>query len=216
MQRLTKTIRKLKNARGSDLPKIKHVNNQLACRFSSADSNQKITKFKQTEATNTQIADIPTLKDFLNQQNPQETGASERVLGHLEIDPRDVLSGLKYHIQTYGCQMNVSDSEIVASILESSGMESSSSAEEADLVMLNTCAIRENAEEKVWSRLDMISSMMRKKGGDSGKVVGVLGCMAERLKERMVDKKKVIDLVVGPDAYRDLPHLVSSILVKFI
>jgi tRNA-2-methylthio-N6-dimethylallyladenosine synthase len=127
-----------------------------------------------------------------------------------ETAPNSNLSELKYFIQTYGCQMNTADSEIVASILEQAGMQSTPNLEDSDLVLLNTCAIRENAESKVWNRLDFINSINK----DKSKIVGVLGCMAERLKEKLVDRSKVVDLVVGPDAYRDLPNLVSNLLVR--
>ena len=116
--------------------------------------------------------------------------------------------------------MNSADTEIVASILEGAGMEFSENINEANLVMLNTCAIRENAEDKIWHRLNYLNSQKSRKefnnesGAKGKRIVGVLGCMAERLKEKMVEKNKVVDMVVGPDAYRDIPGLVSNILVS--
>jgi tRNA-2-methylthio-N6-dimethylallyladenosine synthase len=113
----------------------------------------------------------------------------------------------KYYIETYGCQMNVADSEVVASILGESGYEPVSDIKTADLILVNTCSIRENAEQRVWGRLDLFRSEKRKR---PQVVVGVLGCMAERLKEKLLESNKMVDIVVGPDAYRDLPMLLTS------
>jgi tRNA-2-methylthio-N6-dimethylallyladenosine synthase len=113
----------------------------------------------------------------------------------------------KVYIETYGCQMNVADSEIVVSILEKSGFLLTDVIQEADLILINTCSIRENAEQRVWGRLDIISTLKRKKPGIT---VGVIGCMAERLKEKLLETDKLVDLVVGPDAYRELPSLVTE------
>ena len=113
----------------------------------------------------------------------------------------------KYYIETYGCQMNVADSEVVASILGEAGYEPVSDIKTADLILVNTCSIRENAEQRVWGRLDFFRSEKRKR---PQVVVGVLGCMAERLKEKLLESDKMVDMVVGPDAYRDLPMLLTS------
>jgi tRNA-2-methylthio-N6-dimethylallyladenosine synthase len=113
----------------------------------------------------------------------------------------------KYYIETYGCQMNVADSEVVASILDEAGYEPVSDIKTADLILVNTCSIRENAEQRVWGRLDLFRSEKRKRPQI---VVGVLGCMAERLKEKLLESNKMVDMVVGPDAYCDLPMLLAS------
>jgi tRNA-2-methylthio-N6-dimethylallyladenosine synthase len=113
----------------------------------------------------------------------------------------------KLYIETYGCQMNVADSEVVASILTESGYTLTETLGEAELILINTCSIRENAEQRVWNRLDAIRAVKRKKPGT---VVGVIGCMAERLKENLLESDKLVDIVVGPDAYRELPKLVSE------
>lgn len=113
----------------------------------------------------------------------------------------------KYYIETYGCQMNVADSEVVASILGEAGYEPVSDIKGADLILVNTCSIRENAEQRVWGRLDLFRSEKRKR---PQVIVGVLGCMAERLKEKLLESDKMVDMVVGPDAYRDLPMLVEA------
>jgi tRNA-2-methylthio-N6-dimethylallyladenosine synthase len=114
----------------------------------------------------------------------------------------------KLYIESYGCQMNFSDSEIVASIMAENGFDTTDSAEKADLIFLNTCAIRENAEQKIRNRLVHLKGMKRNK---PELVVGVLGCMAERLKTKLLEEEKMVDMVVGPDAYRDLPNLVGQV-----
>lgn len=112
------------------------------------------------------------------------------------------------YIETYGCQMNFSDTEIVASVLSEMNYGFTSDIEEADLVFINTCSIRENAESKVWNRLKQFRSKKKEK---PHLMVGVLGCMAERMKSKLLEKEKLVDLVVGPDAYRDLPRLVGEV-----
>lgn len=112
-----------------------------------------------------------------------------------------------FYIESYGCQMNFSDSEIVASILNQSGFGYTKDFTKADLVLINTCSIREKAEQTIRKRLELFNSFKR---GKPDMMVGVLGCMAERLKEKLLDQEKIVDLVVGPDAYRDLPKLVAK------
>ncbi len=114
----------------------------------------------------------------------------------------------KLYIESYGCQMNFSDSEIVASIMQENGFGTVSNAEEADLIFLNTCAIRDKAEQTVRNRLVHLNAMKRK---NPELVIGILGCMAERLKAKFLEEEKMVDLVVGPDAYRDLPKLVGDV-----
>lgn len=117
-------------------------------------------------------------------------------------------NGKKLYLESYGCQMNFSDSEIVASILTQEGFETTRDMEEADVVLLNTCAIRDNAEQRVRNRLTHFKS---KKSEKPDLVVGVLGCMAERLKSQLLEEEKLVDLIAGPDAYRDLPGLISEV-----
>ncbi len=114
----------------------------------------------------------------------------------------------KLYIESYGCQMNFSDSEIVASIMREKGFATTSSPDDADLVLLNTCAIRDNAEQKVRNRLSTFVSLKRRKPDTT---IGVLGCMAERLKAKLLEEEKIVDMVVGPDAYRDLPRLLEEV-----
>lgn len=113
----------------------------------------------------------------------------------------------KFYIESYGCQMNFSDSEIVAAILNESGFGATRDFEEADLILLNTCSIREKAEQTVRKRLTDLRTV---KKNNPGALIGVLGCMAERLKSKLLEEEKLVDLVVGPDAYRTLPGLISG------
>ena len=114
----------------------------------------------------------------------------------------------KMYIESYGCQMNFSDSEIVASILEKEGFSPTSDITKADLVFVNTCSIREKAENTVRKRLEFTIQLRKKK--NQKMIVGVLGCMAERLKNKLLEEEKLVDIVIGPDAYRDLPKLVKE------
>src|SRR5690606_4255455 len=123
---------------------------------------------------------------------------------------RDVNTGKarKLYIESYGCQMNFSDSEIVASILANEGFDTTSDFSAADVVFLNTCSIREKAEQTVRNRLTHFTALKKNK---PDLLIGVLGCMAERLKSRLLDEEKIVDLVAGPDAYRDLPKLIAQV-----
>ena len=139
--------------------------------------------------------------DFLQPETPAEQAP-------LLTPETNTGKGRKLFIESYGCQMNFSDSEIVASIMHENGFDTTDSAEKADLIFLNTCAIRENAEQKIRHRLVHLKNLKKRK---PELVVGVLGCMAERLKTKLLDEEKMVDMVVGPDAYRDLPNLVSQV-----
>ena len=114
----------------------------------------------------------------------------------------------KMYIETYGCQMNFSDSEIVASILSEDNYTSTKNIEEADIILVNTCSIREKAEETVRKRLKFYNSVKKR---NKNIMVGVMGCMAERLKTKLLEEEKLVDIVVGPDAYRDLPKLIKKV-----
>jgi len=126
----------------------------------------------------------------------------------LELDATLASGGKKMFIESYGCQMNFSDSEIVASILSEAGYKTTSQLNDADLILVNTCSIREKAEQTVRNRLEAFQGV--KKTNPNVKV-GVLGCMAERLKSAFLEEEKIVDLVVGPDAYKDLPNLVAEV-----
>ncbi|WP_044171552.1 tRNA (N6-isopentenyl adenosine(37)-C2)-methylthiotransferase MiaB [Flectobacillus major] len=129
-------------------------------------------------------------------------------VARISIDETGKENKKKLYIESYGCQMNFSDSEIVTSILQENGYATTSQYEEADVILLNTCAIRENAEQKVRNRLKNFTPLKKKK---PDVVVGVLGCMAERLKTKFLEEEKIVDVVAGPDSYRDLPNLFSEV-----
>lgn len=144
--------------------------------------------------------DNPTLDDLAKTIDDSKQGEVLR-LGN------DVSYDKYFYIESYGCQMNFSDSEIVASILSKEGYGSTRNMEEADLILINTCSIREKAELTVRKRLRVFDKVKQKK---KGTLVGILGCMAERLKEKLLEEEKLVDIVVGPDAYRDLPNLINA------
>jgi len=132
----------------------------------------------------------------------------EKIQGKALVTEKKTENSKKLFIESYGCQMNMNDSEIVASILDKEGYNTTQILEEADLVLVNTCSIREKAETTVRRRLQKYNAV--KKVNPTMKV-GVLGCMAERLKEKFLEEEKIVDLVVGPDAYRDIPNLLSEV-----
>ncbi len=116
-------------------------------------------------------------------------------------------AGRRLFIETYGCQMNAGDTEIVVSIMQREGYVYTERIDEADVILINTCSIRDNAEQRIWGRL---SEMRRLRRERPGLIVGVIGCMAERLREQLTEGDRGVDVVAGPDAYRDLPRLVRS------
>ena len=126
-----------------------------------------------------------------------------------ELHSNSIKTNLKkFYIESYGCQMNFADSEVVASIVSKEGYTSTQSLNDADLILLNTCSIREKAEQTIRKRLKGFNKLKRK---NKNLKVGVLGCMAERLKSQFLDEEKIVDLVVGPDAYKDIPNLIKEI-----
>ncbi|XP_078698114.1 mitochondrial tRNA methylthiotransferase CDK5RAP1-like [Branchiostoma floridae x Branchiostoma belcheri] len=155
--------------------------------------------------------DGPSLQDFLKHSaeelRPVEIGEEDTVP---YLNENDVWGGRrKVYFETYGCQMNVSDTEIAWSVLKDSGYQRTESVNDADVILAVTCAIRENAEQKIWTRLQQFRAMKTRRGKNRPLKVGVLGCMAERLKKDLLEREKSVDLIAGPDAYRDLPRLLS-------
>ena len=140
---------------------------------------------------------------------PDKTHDESRQGEALMLEPSNKKnSGRKLYIESYGCAMNFSDSEIVASILSDQGFETTGDYNNADVIFINTCSIRENAEQRVRNRLRDFAVA---KGKNPDLMVGVLGCMAERLKSKFLEEEKLVDVVVGPDAYRDLPGLIDKV-----
>ncbi len=145
----------------------------------------------------------PTLLDLKKDIPENRQG---EVFTNAEYDPNP---GIKhFYIESYGCQMNFSDSEIVASILHESGYHATRNYESADLILLNTCSIREKAEDTVRKRLHIFNKLKKERPGTK---IGVLGCMAERLKSKLLEEEKLVDMVVGPDAYRNIPDLLIDV-----
>ncbi len=144
------------------------------------------------------------IPDVLTNTRHDETRQGE-AFAPLAQDPVDYRR--RFYIESYGCAMNFSDSEIIASILQENGFGATRNVEEADLILLNTCSIREKAEQTVRKRLTEFKKLKRRKPST---LVGLLGCMAERLKAKLLEEEKLVDIVVGPDAYRSLPQLVAE------
>jgi tRNA-2-methylthio-N6-dimethylallyladenosine synthase len=151
------------------------------------------------------LSTMENLIGDLDVLNPQDTETCETI--HVSKDG-NTGNKRKLYIESYGCQMNFADSEIVASILQKEGFDTTSDIATADVVFLNTCSIREKAEQTVRHRLVHINGLKKHK---PELLVGVLGCMAERLKAKFLEEEKIVDLVAGPDAYRDLPTLISQV-----
>lgn len=116
--------------------------------------------------------------------------------------------GKKLYLESYGCAMNFADSEIVASILSETGYTTTTNYEESDAIFMNTCAVRDNAEQRVRNKLKQFNQLKKQR---PELVIGILGCMAERLKSQLLEEEKLVDIVVGPDAYRDLPNLIQTV-----
>lgn len=151
----------------------------------------------------------PSLQDFLKTDENLKT-VEQAEDTHPYINP-EAIAGVdrKVYIQTYGCQMNVNDTEIIWAILEKAGFSKVNKKDLADVILVVTCAIREGAEQKIWHLLDYLKSLKRKRKSKFPLKVGVLGCMAERLKTKLLEVDKAVDIVAGPDSYRDLPRLLS-------
>lgn len=142
------------------------------------------------------------LLEYIEQKNHDESRQGEAL--NVSLNESDLKNNKFFYIESYGCAMNFSDSEIVASILAKQGYGITTNIFDADLVLLNTCSIRDKAEQTVRQRLNSINQIKQQK---PGLLIGVLGCMAERLKSKLLEEEKLVDIVVGPDAYRSLPEL---------
>jgi tRNA-2-methylthio-N6-dimethylallyladenosine synthase len=151
------------------------------------------------------IEDLDVLSEDEVRQREAGAGADAENLDRMKHGYDEAAGAKQVYIETYGCQMNVADSGVVASVLADSGYGLTQDQDEADVVLLNTCAIRENAEQKIRTRLGMLRAEKEKRDGEL--MMGVLGCMAERLREKLLEQEELVDVVVGPDAYRDLPRL---------
>ena len=148
-----------------------------------------------------------TFSDRLHDKAGLMPAKNKRISSAYAAKPEATLSGRKLYIETYGCQMNVSDSEVVVSIMQDNGIGSTSDIGQADVILINTCSIRENAEQRIWGRLDVFKQIKKRR---PEVLVGIIGCMAERLKEKLLEQEKLVDIVIGPDAYRELPALIEE------
>lgn len=158
----------------------------------------------------------PSLEHFIanSTNSPVETGLSRSTeqFHHPYVAANEVRAkGKKVHFEMYGCQMNVNDTEVAWSLLKDAGYVRTNSPNEADVVLIMTCAIREGAEGKIWSKINHLKALKKLRQADRhGPLqIGILGCMAERLKEKLIEKEKAVDIVAGPDSYRDLPRLLA-------
>ncbi|ORX92501.1 tRNA-I(6)A37 thiotransferase enzyme MiaB [Basidiobolus meristosporus CBS 931.73] len=154
----------------------------------------------------------PNLQDFIRASSNQLSGATVNIPQPEAVPYLPQVNygaGSKYFIEVYGCQMNVNDTEILMGILNQAGYSRTHELEDADVIFLVTCSIRENAENKIYQRLNYFKHLKTKKRPTRPPLVGVLGCMAERLKGKLLEQEKVVDIVCGPDAYRSIPHLIS-------
>ena len=195
---------------------------KLSRKCASQATSSRLTGFQERLATGPQLQDFlrnpgttlltddekSNLLSSLSDQIKEDTYVAKRAKkgspsAHPYLDPNLLHGqGRKVYFETYGCQMNVNDTEIASRILLNSGYVLTDKDEEADIIFLMTCSIRENAEDKIWSRL-------RKLRNKKGRQVGILGCMAERLKTKILEQDKLVDIIAGPDAYKDLPQLLA-------
>ncbi|XP_067324394.1 mitochondrial tRNA methylthiotransferase CDK5RAP1 [Anolis sagrei] len=168
------------------------------------------------EAFQAKLATGPSLQQFLQgathpvqETHRLPTEAEETSASYLDPSTFAGSPG-KVYLETYGCQMNVNDTEIAWSILQRSGYQRTTRLEEADVILLVTCSIREKAEQTIWNRLKHLKTLKLKRPASQGALrIGILGCMAERLKEKILDRERLVDIVAGPDSYRDLPRLLA-------
>jgi tRNA-N(6)-(isopentenyl)adenosine-37 thiotransferase enzyme MiaB len=197
----------------------------IVCYHSSGSCSSKNDPAPSTTSRRP-LGHVPAFKDFVQQHTGlthgipaagvdefvypagSVVGDAGNVVG--DASPRIALG--KVYMETFGCQMNVSDSEIISSILKSNGYTMTTDITDAQVILTNTCAIREHAESKVWQRLGHFKNIkVRTPKGHSKPVVGVLGCMAERLKSKLLESDRLVDIVAGPDSYRDLPRLIAMV-----
>lgn len=174
--------------------------------MSNGDVNERVTSLMNEKPTRSLIKDGPSLKDFLASSTIDVT-PNEEFVPYVQ----DIRGGnQKVYFQIYGCQMNVNDADVIWSVLKSHGYKHVQSLNDADIVLLVTCSIRDSAEQKIWNKLRTLNAMKKKRKmfGSSMKI-GLLGCMAERLKTKILEKGKLVDVIAGPDSYKDLPRLLA-------
>ncbi|XP_068618025.1 mitochondrial tRNA methylthiotransferase CDK5RAP1 [Battus philenor] len=191
------------------LKRIKWFNRQNCYSFYQCKFNSN----KSHNALKEKLKNGPDLKQFiLASSGMTQPQLDPPQIPYLTNDLQNTETR-KIFFDVYGCQMNLNDTEIVWSILKKSGFEKTDIEEEADVFLVMTCAVREGAESKIWHRLDHLRGFKRRRALSKNKLkpvkIGILGCMAERLKEKLIEKEKAVDVVAGPDSYRDLPRLLA-------
>jgi len=191
--------------------KAKQTNNEVLykqCRLLSASKvcqNNKKLNFKE----------IPNIREFLASQTSQKIHKDdvEEIHPYLNLTNQAKEKypfGKTVYFECYGCQMNVNDTEYAWSILKKSGFQKTEDCSKADVILVVTCSIREKAEDKIWKRLKNLKRLKLRHESRQYPKIGILGCMAERLKNKILDKEKAVDIIAGPDAYRDLPRLLEE------
>ena len=161
-----------------------------------------LKKLNFTSKTRVNINDIPSIRSFINNKPVVKFDTYINTPANHNYTKEEK----NFFIETYGCQMNENDTDIITTILENNKYTRVNSMEEANVILTNTCAIRDSAEEKVWKNIIHIKGIKKR---DPSKIFGILGCMAERMKEKIIEKSDIVDLIVGPDAYRDLPKMID-------
>jgi tRNA A37 methylthiotransferase MiaB len=178
------------------------------------------SKFCKKEEILSKLKDIPDMKTFmqgLNQENRDKSSKESYINTPDNIDniSENTIPSFvpkSFFIETHGCQMNENDTEIISSILQTNNYIQVNKIDDADVILTNTCAIRESAEEKVWNKIQHMKGIKKR---NPEKIFGILGCMAERMKDKIFEKSNnTVDIIVGPDAYRDLPKMIDIISKK--
>ncbi|XP_060897378.1 CDK5 regulatory subunit-associated protein 1 [Labrus mixtus] len=192
------------------IPYIRCIQPRHCCNLSNTKETSR-EKRNTVQEFKSQLSSGPTLQDFIQGLPVRKTSASEGQHSHEQSYFSEELgNSRKVFFETYGCQMNVSDTEIASSILQSKGYQRTGNLSEADVVLLVTCSIREKAEQTIWNRLQQLTAMKKRRLKTHAPMkIGILGCMAERLKTELLEREKLVDVIAGPDAYRDLPRLLA-------
>nr|XP_023024968.1 CDK5 regulatory subunit-associated protein 1 [Leptinotarsa decemlineata] len=188
---------------------ILHRSTTIKNEFSTITKQENIEAVSNKSLFKNKLVNGPTLQTFLQNQDRNEVNIpqSQDIIPYIHS-----ISGYKRKVffDVYGCQMNVNDTEIVWAILKENKFERTTDITDADVILIVTCAIRDSAEERIWGRLDHLKGMKKNRSKDRPSLkIGILGCMAERLKEKVLEKNIMVDLVAGPDSYRDLPRLLE-------
>uniref|UniRef100_A0A8C5N8G4 Mitochondrial tRNA methylthiotransferase CDK5RAP1 n=1 Tax=Gouania willdenowi TaxID=441366 RepID=A0A8C5N8G4_GOUWI len=186
------------------------IHSRLCSNASLTSAPTQSERRTSSEKVRAHIRSGPSFQDFIRGTSLKETDLTDLdTPGYLSEDLY-MGNSRKVYFETYGCQMNVNDTEIAWSILQNKGYQRTAHLNQADVVLLVTCSVREKAETTIWNRLQQLTSMKKKRiKSPTPMKIGILGCMAERLKTELLEREKLVDVLVGPDAYRDLPRLLS-------